>query len=673
MLSILGLRARNLILTVILILSLETLFRLGFYGWFHHLANHPSSSDTLWAFYLGLKFDLRVALALSLPLFLWPRPFNTPTKNKWWAVVYAAIVTILIAVFLVDFGYFAYLHSRLNASVLGFLENFWISAEMVWQTYPILPSVFLLVGAFAFFYLVFRRLIFRDLAIVYFPIKKRIFGGLTGLIIIAALGHGKLSQYPLRWSEAFFTTDAFTSSLGINPVHYFFDTLHHREKDFDIGKVKKFYPLVAKYFGVEKLDNQNLNFARPIHLTPLPNVLKDKPNVVFIIMESFASYKTGFLGHPMNPTPYFDKIAKNALTFTRFYVPAEGTARSVFCYVSGVPDVTGNKTSSRNPLIVEQNTIVNAFTDYDKFYFIGGSANWGNIRGVLAHNISGVDIVEEGQFHHPRTDVWGIADLHLFEEANERLVQHGTKKPFFAFIQTAGFHRPYTIPSDHGDFAVENLTLEQLAHSGFISNDEYNSMRFADYSLGRFFELAKKSAYFGNTIFVVVGDHGLPDDGADHVTPFEKEHLLSRFHVPLTLYSPKYWPQGSINTEIATSPDVLPSLAGLMGRNFENGAFGRNLFDPQFKDSRFALSYIYYQNPPGIGLLTPQFFSSGDARGVTHLYATRNAPASQDVAKKFPKDFENLKNLNEGLFETAKYLLYHNPSRLNSQAADATK
>jgi phosphoglycerol transferase MdoB-like AlkP superfamily enzyme len=652
---------------------LQTFFRFVFFFLFHGVASHPSSHDITKAFLLGARFDIRVALAGCLPLLLFPwwiEPLKTARQRTLWSLFYALFTGFLVAFFMLDFGYFSYLHSRVNATVLHFLDNLMISAEMIWQTYPVIPGLLAVIAVLGATFWGLRRWIFVEMTPA--PLTAARKWMISGLMAFGFLvgAYGKISQYPLRWSEAFFSTDTFVSALTLNPLHYFFDTLAHRDADFDTAKVREHYAQMAAYLGVEQLDPQHLNFRRPNHVSPLPNVEVDRPNVVFFIMESFAAYKTGFVGHhPMNPTPNFDEIAKQALLFDRFYVPSEGTARSVFGYISGVADVTRHKTSSRNPLIVDQNTLVNAFSDYDKYYFIGGSASWGNIRGILSHNIPGVDIVEEGMFHHARTDVWGIADNHLFEEAHERLAARpDPKKPFFAFIQSAGFHRPYTIPQDHGSFELKTATDEQIQHSGFISLAEYNSMRFADYSLGRFFELAKTAPYFKNTIFVIVGDHGLPDDNADHVAAAEKVHLLSRFHVPLVLYSPKYWPHGEINHTIATSPDVLPTLAGLAGRPFLNGGLGRNLFDPQFNDHRYAFTYVYYQTPPEIGLLTSRFYLSGTPGHVDHLFDMQSDHPEKDVKDKFASDYQKLRELTDGFHETAKYLLYHNPNQLNKAA-----
>ena len=73
---------------------------------------------------------------------------------------------------------------------------------------------------------------------------------------------------------------------------------------------------------------------------------------------------------------------------------------------TGIPDIELNKTSSRNPLIVDQHTIINSFDNYKKFYFLGGSASWANIRGLLTANIPNLEIYEEGSYASPRVDVW---------------------------------------------------------------------------------------------------------------------------------------------------------------------------------------------------------------------------------------------------------------------------
>lgn len=634
------------------------------------------SSELLKAFYLGTKFDFRVALVLQLPFLLSLIPALDPWKQtsarNGWSLFYALLSSILLFTYLTDFAYYSYLHARVNASILGFLANPLISFEMVWQSYPVIPSMIAILIVLIGLTLFFRKWVFKSEQEDTFSSSKWLSAGLVFFYLAA--GHAKLSQYPLRWSEAFFSTHSFISALASNPVHYFFDTMKNREKDYDPKEVAKYYPMIAEYLGVTEPNVETLNFSRKINPKPLSNLDKSNPpNVVFIIMESFAAYKTGTFGNTGDTSPAFDAMAKQGLLFKNFFVPVEGTARSIFGYLTGVPDVTTQATSTRNPLIINQNTLVNAFKDYEKFYFIGGSANWGNIRGILANNIPGIEIIEEGMFQSARTDVWGISDLDLFKEAYHRLSKRAADgKPFFAFIQTAGFHRPYTIPKEHGDFVIKpELSSDELKKYGFTSTDEYNSLRFSDYSLGEFMRLSKTAPYFDNTIFIVVGDHGLPDFEASFLPKGYRTHLLSRFQTPLLFYSPKYFPTLKTVEPIAQSLDVFPTLVSMMGLEATNKGFGRNLLDLKPNSPHLAFTYVYYHSPPQIGVLDGSYYVLGTSGKINELYDYMSENPSQDLKEKFPERFEQMKNWTNGLHQTAKYMLYHNQTTFDQKKKSA--
>ena len=152
----------------------------------------------------------------------------------------------------------------------------------------------------------------------------------------------------------------------------------------------------------------------------------------------------GLFGNKLNPTPYLDSLAKESLFFNRFYVPSQATARSIFGAVTGIPDVSQSKSGSRNPFIVNQNSVINALTEHKKYYFLGGSANWGNIRGIFTHNVEGIKVFEEGDYSSPRMDVWGISDYHLFKEAND--VSKSRKNHFLLLFNLQAFIGPTPYP-----------------------------------------------------------------------------------------------------------------------------------------------------------------------------------------------------------------------------------
>ena len=130
------------------------------------------------------------------------------------------------------------------------------------------------------------------------------------------------------------------------------------------------------------------------------------------------------------------------------------------------------KTVSRNPLAIDQRIIFDQYKGYEKRYFIGGSANWANIRAVFQSNIEGLKIFEEGSFEEEiRADVWGIDDYELFKESNKELKKlHQKKQPFVAYIQTATNHMPFTVPTKRkrlGQYLKRRFQKKHYSKVGF--------------------------------------------------------------------------------------------------------------------------------------------------------------------------------------------------------------
>ena len=124
---------------------------------------------------------------------------------------------------------------------------------------------------------------------------------------------------------------------------------------YDLAKVRAAYPVVANFLGIADADPARLIFARRAapwrrRAAPGDGAPPRRPNVVIVLLESFAAYKTGAFGNPLDPTPRFDALAREGTLYTRFFTPTWGTARSVWATVTGLPDVEPHLTATRNPL-----------------------------------------------------------------------------------------------------------------------------------------------------------------------------------------------------------------------------------------------------------------------------------------------------------------------------------
>lgn len=638
------------------------ILRFGLFWYFNQPIDPIPANELIKAFYLGLKFDLRLSLMMTLPIFLLGSihilsPFELNFSRRMWLFIQGSIFTVVLFVYFINFAHFSYLHKPLDASAIRFLQNFSISMEMAWETYPIVSLVLLLLSITAAYVYVLNKVImyFSDVLVPMHTRKRKVVLGLAASFLVIFGLYGKVSYYPLRWSDAFFSTHNFAPTVAMNPILYFLNTLKIKSRDvsFDIEKVKKYYPEVAEYLGVTKPDIKTLNFERIV--TPKKR-FNTQPNVVVVILESFSAYKTGVSGNPLNPTPHVDNMANNGIYFNNFYTPSTGTARSIWTAVTSTPDVEPKTTSTRNPLIVNQRTLLNAFKDYEKLYFIGGSASWGNIRGLLSSNIPNLKLYEEGSFTSPRMDVWGISDLHLLEESNSILKTQD--KPFFAIIQTSGNHRPYNIPEDNRGFVSKKINKKDAKKSGFQSSDEYNSFRFMDHSIGFFMQQAKKEKYFDNTIFVFFGDHGVHGTGS-HMTEAQRQLHLNEINVPLIIYAPKLL-KSKKYTFAASEVDVLPTITSLAGLPHTNHSLGSDLLDPNIDKNRVVFTMEHSQPWLISSVGENIMFSDTTLNTKPILHDLNSQSPRKDISKNNPKEAERLKHLTFGIYETIKYMRYNN-------------
>jgi len=631
--------------------------------------NPPGKAFSGSAFIMGFRFDARVLAIIGLlMLLLCALPFLNPFKNgnarRFWNILLPVIFLLMLFVFAIDFYHFDYLHQRLNATVLNYLQDAGISFNMMWQSYPLLKISIALILVFVLARFIFGRLLARYQQQDSFYKRKGIVVYVISILILGGFIFGKLGQFPLRWSDAYTLSDDFKANLALNPFQSFLSTLSFRNSSYDIKKVREAYPMMATYLGVNKMDSSVLNYERNIPATQPGN---NKPNIVLVICESFSAYKSSMYNNPLNTTPYFAELCKNGVFFDRCFTPAYGTARGVWATITGIPDVESPKTASRNPNAVDQNTIINEFRDYNNFYFLGGSATWANIRGVLTNNIRNLKLYEQDDYQAKKIDVWGISDKNLFLEANRILKQQ--THPFFAVIQTADNHRPYTIPEeDKGEFNMLSFSADSLKRFGFESNEEMNAFRYTDFGYRKFMEAAKKEAYFDNTLFVFVGDHGIRYNGTLEYFPKSwTEQGLTCEHVPLLFYAPKLL-QAKRISDVCSQVDILPSIASAVGIAYNNNSMGRNLFDSTSMQYRTAppaerFAFVIDHDVKTVGLAGNKYYYLKNFKtGKEELVSmTGNEPiplnAETDSIKR------SLQRLTDAYYETAKYLLLNNKKK----------
>ncbi len=650
--------------------ALRGIFFVGFSGL------EPSALGTIDAvpetLGIGLRFDLRLAILLMLPIALlaWLPAWNLTRSHvlRWVARFYLALALgAVLLVYIIDFGHYAYLGVRINATVLRFMEDAQISTDMVWQTYPV---VWITLGWAAATALVWWLLLRFERVTLDRPAKRisrlsLLWGSalMVVAVFVAILGRvdniNLENPVPLRWSDAFFSGDNQIAALGLNPVIFLYDTLKVPNQPYDREQVEAHYDVVSHYLGVDQPDSRSLNFSREQGVQPYA-IDGKRPNVVFVMLESLGTTAVGAYGNPLNPTPNIDRLAKQSWFFKNFYVPVTGTAKTVWASISGVPDVSRQETATRNPLITRQHSLVNALQGYDKYYMIGGNSGWANMNALIRQSIDDIQLYEERHWNSPMVDVWGISDLDLFKESDRLLREQGEGKPFFAYIQTAGNHRPFTIPKQNDGFEALDLPLEKVQGAGSRSVAQYNAVRLLDFNIGRLMEIAKEGDWYDNTIFVMFGDHNTRIAQIPHMLPAYEKLGLESNNVPLLIHAPKLLEPRVIEEAVGLA-DLLPTVLGMAGMEFRNGAMGRDIQQPAPEGERVVPLVLREGTFPLIGGVTKDFLLQMQHDGSQPtLHEIASPEPLVDVADRYPEEFQRLVALTRGLHEASRLMLYQN-------------
>lgn len=605
------------------------------------------------SFVLGLRFDLRWISLLLLPIVLvslQPQysPFYSPRNKRFWTGYLAIITTIVFFFFAADYGCFSYNKTRLNASALNFAEDPATSIKMLWQSYPLLWLLLLLVLSVV----ALRWMFFRTHVYIISRTSERTFPHRRRWLMVSSLAfglliYGSISLQPLRWNNAFTLQDSFKSYLALNPLQNFFTTLKFRKPQYNEQSARAYFPQIA---GLLHLSPNSFSYKRAV--VPAAGAFTTKPNVVVVLCESFSMYKSSMSGNRLNTTPFFDSLTQQGLFFDHCFSPHFSTARGLFALLTGIPDVQLSKFSTRNPQALDQHTIVNDFKGYQKFYFLGGNPAFNNFEGLLK-NVDSLHMITEGNFQYKPVNVWGISDHDLFAEANQTFAQQ--QQPFFALIQTADNHRPFMIPERDSAFKKQVLPPDTLAKWGFESAEEYNSFRYSDYCFKKFIEAARTEPYFNNTVFVFIGDHGVSGNATAMYPDVWTTERLTDEHVPLLFYAPKLLPPQR-RSDVVSQVDVLPSVASLTGQSYINTTLGRNIFAGK-AEPHYAFTIQHDEGR--IGLITDSFYFSKNLN-FNHEELHPLSPAiciskSSETALR-----QKLSQLTTAYYETSKWMLVHN-------------
>lgn len=521
------------------------------------------------AFLYGFYFDLPVIAYLFAPLFIWQLALpNFSLKNPIVTKILFLIPNILCLILNgIDTGF-----SKINGKRSGF-ELFSLAGDEGNHIAPYLtdniPSLIALITSFVLIY----KLTPTAGNATFLWKKNRIFRNLITtpaiLFVWIIAARGGLQLRPIRSIDASNYVDA-----NISPLVYSTPL-----------NIMSTWDREGKFF---KQNTMSLQQAEAILglLQPAEDQVKNKKNIVVLVVESLSRDYTGFLNQSPY-TPFLDSLSKQSINFSHCFANGSKSIDMVPAIFAGLPNLMEEPyiMSTYNTNIIENAFLKHKKVGYASGFFHGSNNGTMGFKSFLKQ--TGVDHYF-GINEYPNKDRdydgnWGIWDEPYLKYVADCIdTMH---KPCFNAVFTLSSHHPYAVPQQY-EKALP-----------FHPKTIHRAIAYTDLSLKHFFEYASKKSWFNETVFVITGDH------TSHGLLEYFYCPSGRYEIPFLIYSPGIVPQ-KIKKSVSQC-DIMPTLAAAMGNEIHYAGLGKNAFDKNYEG--YSMHYdkgLYYmiQYPYSMGM-----------------------------------------------------------------------
>lgn len=386
---------------------------------------------------------------------------------------------------------------------------------------------------------------------------------LTGLLFLPI--RGGITVSTMNTGQAYYSQNAYLNHSAVNPLFSLFESITHQE-DF------------ASQYRFMKDNEADKIFATMTSTSdkntyPLLNEAtfkKGTPDILIVIMESFASDIMPSMGSYKDVAVCLDSIAQQSILFTRFYANSFRTDRGMVSILSGYPAQPTTsimrypRKTSQLPSIARN---LAKYKNYKTTYYYGGDADFCNMRSYLVSQ-GYQHIISDANFPiEDKLSKWGVPDHIVAARMMEDIkAQQNEKRPMLRIFQTSSSHEPFEVPYHR------------------LKDKRLNAFAYTDSVMGAIVREYRKLPRWKNTLIVFVPDHvgGYKENLNDHDR--------SRYQIPLILAG------GAISRPmkvgiIGSQHDIAATLLGQLGVEHREFTFSKNMMsDATPKFAFFAVN-----------------------------------------------------------------------------------
>ena len=399
------------------------------------------------------------------------------------------------------------------------------------------------------------------------------------VILLGVMGaRSSLGHRPLNPAMVAFSVDPLMNDLTLNSTYSMLFAVKQLQNEDD----------AFKYYG-QMDENKIINLVRdstnlglneyfsnkfPTMASHKSSYRGQKKNLVILLQESLGARYVGKLGG-LPLTPNIDKLMEEGWNFTNIYATGTRSVRGIEAIITGF-----SPTPSRS--VVKLGKSQSGFfsiahllkkNGYHTQFIYGGESHFDNMKSFFLGN-GFVDMQDFNTFEEPAfIGSWGASDEDLYAKAHHQFsFLHEQPKPFFSLVFTTSNHTPFDYPDDRIELYNQPKETRE------------NAAKYSDYALGKFFEKAKESAYWADTIFLVVADHDSRAYG-DQLVP------IKHFHIPAVIVGSDITQRQ--DERLASQIDLPQTLLSLIGIDSENPMIGHDLTQEIPRDKLRAMMQFY--------------------------------------------------------------------------------
>jgi len=384
-------------------------------------------------------------------------------------------------------------------------------------------------------------------------------------VIMVALGilgaRNSLQHRPMNPAMVAFSSDPLVNDLTLNSSYSMMFAISQMKGE---SSALTMYPKMDKSDVIKTIRSQSELNSDSFVSDAYPTLAyhkatgTHKKNIVILLLESHGAQFVSKLGG-RDLSPNIDQLIQSGWAFTNLYATGTRSVRGIEAVTSGFPPTPARSTvklgKSQNNFFTIADVL--AKQGYTTQFIYGGESHFDNMKRFFLGN--GFNNIQDAPtFSNPAyVGSWGVSDGDLLKKADQQFSQFTKEgKPFFSLVFTSSNHSPFEYPQG------------QVNPVNTPADTRENAVKYADYAIGQFFKKARKSAYWKNTIFLVIADHDARTYG-NQVVP------ITHFHIPAIITGGGV--KARQDNRLVSQLDMPSTLLSLAGINAYTPMIGHDL------------------------------------------------------------------------------------------------